>query len=87
MLLHVNGQERSVPLDGPVTVLDALHQAACGACTVLVDGQRVLSCLTLAAQCEGQEVTTIEGLSRLSEHRRGDSQARRNGARRRRRAS
>jgi xanthine dehydrogenase YagT iron-sulfur-binding subunit len=38
-------------------------QGACGACTVLVDGKRVLSCLTLAAQCDGCEVTTIEGLS------------------------
>ena len=37
-------------------------QGACGACTVLVDGKRVLSCLTLAAQCDGREVTTIEGL-------------------------
>jgi xanthine dehydrogenase YagT iron-sulfur-binding subunit len=76
MLLHVNGRERSVPLDGPLTLLDALRehlgltgtkkgcdQGACGACTVLVDGKRVLSCLTLAAQCEGRKVTTIEGLS------------------------
>src|SRR3974377_565617 len=38
-------------------------QGACGACTVLVDGKRILSCLTLAAQCDGREVTTIEGLS------------------------
>jgi xanthine dehydrogenase YagT iron-sulfur-binding subunit len=38
-------------------------QGACGACTVLVDGKRVLSCLTLAAQCDGREVTTIEGLA------------------------
>src|SRR3954464_8704454 len=58
------------------TLLDALRdrlgltgtkkgcdQGACGACTVLVDGRRVLSCLTLAAQCDGREVTTIEGLS------------------------
>jgi xanthine dehydrogenase YagT iron-sulfur-binding subunit len=37
-------------------------QGACGACTVLVDGRRVLSCLMLAAQCDGCEVTTIEGL-------------------------
>jgi len=37
-------------------------QGACGACTVLLDGRRVLSCLTLAAQCDGREVTTIEGL-------------------------
>jgi len=76
MLLHINGQKWSVPLDGPLTLLDALRehlglvgtkkgcdQGACGACTVLVDGQRVLSCLMLVAQCEGREVTTIEGLS------------------------
>jgi xanthine dehydrogenase YagT iron-sulfur-binding subunit len=76
MLLHVNGRERPVPRDGPLTLLDVLRehlgltgtkkgcdQGACGACTVLVDGKRVLSCLTLAAQCEGRKVTTIEGLS------------------------
>jgi xanthine dehydrogenase YagT iron-sulfur-binding subunit len=76
MLLHVNGRERPLPLDGPLTLLDALRehlgltgtkkgcdQGACGACTVLVDGKRVLSCLMLAAQCEGRKVTTIEGLS------------------------
>jgi len=58
------------------TLLDALRdrlgltgtkkgcdQGACGACTVLVDGRRVLSCLMLAAQCDGREVTTIEGLA------------------------
>ena len=63
-------------LDSRVTLLDALRehldltgtkkgcdQGACGACTVLVDGKRVLSCLTLAGQCEGREVTTIEGLA------------------------
>src|ERR1700744_6345202 len=38
-------------------------QGACGACTVLVDGERVLSCLTLAMQCDGREVTTVEGLA------------------------
>jgi len=63
-------------VDARVTLLDALgdhlaltgtrkgcDQGACGACTVLVDGKRVLSCLTLAAQCEGREVVTIEGLA------------------------
>jgi xanthine dehydrogenase YagT iron-sulfur-binding subunit len=38
-------------------------QGACGACTVLLDGRRVVSCLMLAAQCEGRQVTTIEGLA------------------------
>jgi xanthine dehydrogenase YagT iron-sulfur-binding subunit len=63
-------------LDSRVTLLDALRdelgltgtkkgcdQGACGACTVLVDGKRVVSCLMLAAQADGREVTTIEGLA------------------------
>src|SRR5215468_12594690 len=75
--LRVNGALRELRLDPRVTLLDALRerlgltgtkkgcdQGACGACTVLADGKRVLSCLTLAAQCDGREVTTIEGLSR-----------------------
>jgi len=74
--LRVNGSARQLRLDSRVTLLDALRdeldltgtkkgcdQGACGACTVLLDGKRVLSCLTLAAQCEGREVTTIEGLA------------------------
>jgi xanthine dehydrogenase YagT iron-sulfur-binding subunit len=74
--LQVNGRARRLQLDSRVTLLDALRehldltgtkkgcdQGACGACTVLLDGKRVLSCLTLAAQCEGREVTTIEGLA------------------------
>ena len=74
--LNVNGSAASLRLDSRVTLLDALRdqlgltgtkkgcdQGACGACTVHVDGKRVLSCLTLAAQCEGRQVTTIEGLS------------------------
>jgi xanthine dehydrogenase YagT iron-sulfur-binding subunit len=73
--LRVNGDVEALRLDNRVTLLDALRdqlgltgtkkgcdQGACGACTVLVDGRRVLSCLTLAAQCEGREVTTIEGV-------------------------
>jgi xanthine dehydrogenase YagT iron-sulfur-binding subunit len=75
--LRVNGVAQQLQVDTRVTLLDALRdrlgltgtkkgcdQGACGACTVLVDGKRVLSCLTLAAQCEGRQVTTIEGLSR-----------------------
>jgi xanthine dehydrogenase YagT iron-sulfur-binding subunit len=74
--LRVNGAARQLQLDTRVTLLDALRdqlgltgtkkgcdQGACGACTVLVDGKRVLSCLTLAAQCEGRQVLTIEGLA------------------------
>jgi xanthine dehydrogenase YagT iron-sulfur-binding subunit len=74
--LTVNGSAEWLRLDARVTLLDALRdeldltgtkkgcdQGACGACTVLVDGRRVLSCLMLAAQCEGREVTTIEGLA------------------------
>ncbi|MFC3499813.1 (2Fe-2S)-binding protein [Micromonospora krabiensis] len=76
LTLTVNGAERELQLDSRVTLLDALRdelglsgtkkgcdQGACGACTVLVDGRRVLSCLTLAAQCEGRQVATIEGLA------------------------
>jgi xanthine dehydrogenase YagT iron-sulfur-binding subunit len=74
--LVVNGAPRRLELDSAVTLLDALRdhldlvgtkkgcdQGACGACTVLVGGKRVLSCLTLAAQCDGRKVTTIEGLA------------------------
>jgi xanthine dehydrogenase YagT iron-sulfur-binding subunit len=74
--VHVNGAPQQLRMDTRVTLLDALRdhlgltgtkkgcdQGACGACTVLVDGKRVLSCLTLAAQCEGREVLTIEGLA------------------------
>jgi xanthine dehydrogenase YagT iron-sulfur-binding subunit len=72
----VNGAAYDLRVASHETLLDALRdrlgltgtkkgcdQGACGACTVLVDGRRVLSCLMLAAQCEGREVTTIEGLS------------------------
>jgi xanthine dehydrogenase YagT iron-sulfur-binding subunit len=74
--VRVNGLEHRLLLDPRVTLLDALRERVgltgakkgcdhgqCGACTVLVDGRRVLSCLTLAAQAEGREVTTIEGLA------------------------
>jgi xanthine dehydrogenase YagT iron-sulfur-binding subunit len=73
--LSVNGTSWRLPVPGYVTLLDLLRdrlgltgtkkgcdQGACGACTVLIDGRRVVSCLTLAAQCEGREITTIEGL-------------------------
>jgi xanthine dehydrogenase YagT iron-sulfur-binding subunit len=76
MELTINGQTRLVSLEPRVSLLDALRdhldltgskkgcdQGTCGACTVWVDGRRVLACLTLAATCEGHEVTTIEGLA------------------------
>jgi xanthine dehydrogenase YagT iron-sulfur-binding subunit len=74
--LFVNGDERVVTIEPRVSLLSALReecqltgakrgcdQGTCGACTVWVDGRRVLSCLTLAISCEGREVTTIEGLT------------------------
>lgn len=74
-VIVVNGSEQQVPADARVSLLDLLrehlglfgtkkgcNQGACGACTVLVDGERILSCLALAVQHEGREVTTIEGL-------------------------
>jgi len=78
--LEVNDQAWRMQLDSRMTLLDALReqldlvgtkkgcdQGACGACTVLLDGKRVLSCLTLAAQCDGRQVTTIEGLTQGGE--------------------
>ena len=75
--LKVNGATRTLELDSRVVLLDALRerlgltgskkgcdQGQCGACTVIVDGRRVLSCLTLTASAEGKEVTTIEGLAK-----------------------
>ena len=77
LALKVNGVTKRLEVDSRVVLLDALRerlgltgskkgcdQGQCGACTVLVNGRRVLSCLTLAATCEGKEVTTIEGLAR-----------------------
>lgn len=74
--LSVNGTERHLHIEPRVSLLDALRehleltgskkgcdQGACGACTVWIDGRRVLACLTLAMACEGHEVTTVEGLS------------------------
>lgn len=76
MTITVNGAPVSPPADPRVSLLDFLreqlhltgtkkgcNQGACGACTVLVDGERVLSCLTLAVQVEGRSVTSIEGLA------------------------
>ena len=73
--LVVNGVVRGLELEPRVSLLDALRehlqltgskkgcdQGTCGACTVWLDGRRVLSCLTLAVVCEGREVTTIEGV-------------------------
>ncbi|MCL2583907.1 MAG: 2Fe-2S iron-sulfur cluster-binding protein [Streptosporangiales bacterium] len=75
MSVIVNGSPRELPDDPRVSLLDFLRerlglpgtkkgcdQGACGACTVLLDGERVLSCLTLAVQADGRDVTTIEGL-------------------------
>src|SRR5690349_19425533 len=74
--LNVNGAERSVDVDGLETLLTTLRerlalpgakrgcdQGVCGACTVLMDGLPVRACLSLAANCEGSAVTTIEALS------------------------
>ena len=76
----VNGESQSLTLDPRTTLLDALREhlhltgtkkgcdhGQCGACTVLVDGRRVNSCLTLAVMSQGKEITTIEGLAKGDE--------------------
>jgi xanthine dehydrogenase YagT iron-sulfur-binding subunit len=76
MKMSVNEREVDVEVDTRTSLLDLLrerlhlygskkgcNQGACGACTVLLDGERVLSCLTLAVQVEGRQVTTVEGLA------------------------
>jgi xanthine dehydrogenase YagT iron-sulfur-binding subunit len=76
MTLEVNGQARRLTLDVRTSLLDALRehlqltgskkgcdQGQCGACTVHLDGRRVLSCLTLAVAVQGRKITTIEGLA------------------------
>src|SRR4030081_3869549 len=78
--LRINGTERSCDVDSRVTLLDALRDylgltgtkkgcdhGECGACTVLVDGRRIDSCLTFAVMQEGREIVTIEGLARGDE--------------------
>ncbi|HVJ43045.1 MAG TPA: 2Fe-2S iron-sulfur cluster-binding protein [Dongiaceae bacterium] len=76
MSITINGKSVSLPADMRVSLLDLLrehlhlsgtkkgcNQGACGACTVLVDGERILSCLALAVQYDGRSVTSIEGLA------------------------
>ena len=74
--LRINGQDREFNVESWVTLLDLLRERAgmtgtkkgcdqgqCGACTVLVDGKRINSCLTLAVMQDGKEITTVEGLA------------------------
>jgi xanthine dehydrogenase YagT iron-sulfur-binding subunit len=75
--VRINGESRDIAVDNRTSLLDMLReraglpgtkkgcdQGACGACTILVDEQRVVSCLTLAVMHDGAEITTIEGLER-----------------------
>ena len=76
MAITINGSAEGLPDDPRVSLLDYLRerlglygtkkgcdQGACGACTVLADGERILSCLALAVQYDGRSITTIEGLA------------------------
>src|SRR5215469_1179743 len=75
--LSINGKSHALTLDPRSTLLDVLRerldltgskkgcdQGQCGACTVLIDGRRVLSCLTLAVMKDGASITTVEGLAK-----------------------
>jgi aerobic-type carbon monoxide dehydrogenase small subunit (CoxS/CutS family) len=77
MILTVNGKEKTITTDPARTLLDVLREelhltgakygcgeGRCGACTVLMDGQRVLSCVTPVAQADKKTITTIEGLAK-----------------------
>ncbi|MDT0615631.1 2Fe-2S iron-sulfur cluster-binding protein [Streptomyces lancefieldiae] len=76
IILNINGEKHQLTVDHRTTLLDALRerldltgtkkgcdQGQCGACTVLVDGRRAVSCLNLAVAAEGREITTIEGVA------------------------
>ena len=80
MTLTVNGEDSEILADGTTTLLEVLREelglpgtkhgcelGECGACTVLLDGEPALSCLLLARQCEGLDITTIEGISHGNE--------------------
>lgn len=75
--MRINGASKTVDVDSRMTLLDALRErlgltgskkgcdhGQCGACTVMVNGRRTLSCLTLTATCQSKEITTIEGIGR-----------------------
>src|SRR5215813_15430036 len=74
--LRLNGRDLTTVVSPRITLLDWLredigltgakkgcNEGACGTCTVLVDGRRMNGCLTLVVQCEGREITTVEGLA------------------------
>jgi xanthine dehydrogenase YagT iron-sulfur-binding subunit len=80
LMLKINGEDHTLELDPRVTLLDAVRDrlgltgtkkgcdmGTCGACTVLVNGRRILSCFSLAVMHEGDEITTIEGLAKGDE--------------------